>query len=105
MARHLGVRYIRAKDAPQPAAPAKAVLHPEALAALPEELRKELADALIALDVMRIAGVIRGISEVDPALGGVLAILAGKFAYTPILKALRECNGKPPTGAPHAGSA
>ncbi len=104
MARHLGVRYIRAKDAPRPAAPATPVLRPEALAALPEEVRKELADALIALDVMRIAGLIRGISELDPALGGVLAILAGKFAYTPILKALLQCDAKPPTTTPHSGS-
>ncbi len=98
MARHLDVRYVRAQDAPQPPVPATAVLRPEALAALPEELRRELADAVIALDGELITGLIRRISEADPALGGVLAVLAGRFAYTPILHALRSCNGKPARG-------
>jgi signal transduction histidine kinase/DNA-binding NarL/FixJ family response regulator len=89
MARHLGVRYVCAEGASLPAPQAAAALRPEALAALPEELREELANALIALDAERIAGLIRGISEGDPALGGTLALLAGRFAYTPILKALQ----------------
>jgi CheY-like chemotaxis protein len=90
MARHLGVRYVRAGDASRLAVLATTTLRAEALAALPVELREELANAVIALDGERIAGVIRGIAEVDPALGGALALLAGRLAYTPILKALQE---------------
>ncbi len=99
MARHLDVRYVRAQDAPQRPVLATPVLRPDALATLPEELRKELADAVIALDGERITGLIRRISEADLALGETLAVLAGRFAYTPILKALRSTNGKPAIGA------
>ena len=90
MARHLGVRYVRAGDASQPAVLAATALRAEALAALPVELREQLANAVIALDGERIAGIIRRIAEVDPALGGALALLAARLAYTPILKALQE---------------
>ncbi len=94
MARHLGVRYVREEVASRPAAQAEPVLRPEALAALPEQMREELANALIALDAERIRGLIRGISEVDPALGGLLEQFAGRLAYTAILRALRAGNGK-----------
>jgi CheY-like chemotaxis protein len=88
MARHLGVRYVRAKDVSGSVAHA-AVLRPEALAAIPEELQEELCNALIALDSERINSTIHCISEVNSALGAVLAVLADRFAYTPILKALQ----------------
>ncbi len=93
MARHLSVRYVRAEVASLPAAEATAALRPEALAALPEEMREELANALMALDAERIGGLIRRISEVDPALGAVLAQFADRLAYTPVLRALRAGNG------------
>jgi hypothetical protein len=92
MARHLGVRYVYAGDAPPPAV-APAALRPEALAALPEEMREELANSLMALDAERIAGIIRGISETDAALGAVLAQFAERLAYTPVLRALRAGTG------------
>ena len=94
MARHLGVRYVYAEDGARPAAQARPALRPEALAALAEGLRQELENALPSLDAERIAEVIRRISEVDPALGGMLATLAGRFAYTSILRALQAGNGK-----------
>ena len=90
MARQLGVRYVRAEDAGRPTVQTTAVLRPEALAALPDELRQDLASALVALDGERIAVSIRRISEVDPAVGIALTLLAGRLAYTPILKALQE---------------
>ena len=68
---------------------------PEAVAALPEELREDLVKALTTLDRGRIAAVIRRVEEADPELGGVLAILAGRLTYTSILKALRATTGKP----------
>ena len=64
------------------------VLGRESLAALPEELREELADATISLDTERITGVIGRISERDDALGNLLARHADRFAYTQILNAL-----------------
>jgi CheY-like chemotaxis protein len=94
MARHLGVRYVYAEDVPPPEVQATTALRPEALAALPEETREELANALRELDAVRIAGLIRGISEVDPALGAALAQFANRLAYTPILRALRAGNRK-----------
>ena len=99
MARHLGVRYVCASDAPRLVAAVESDLRPEALTTLPHELREDLGDALITLDVERITGLIRSISEVNPALGGALAGLADRLAYTPILKALRAI-GQPATGAP-----
>jgi predicted Zn-dependent protease with MMP-like domain len=62
----------------------------EALAALPEELRKELADAVISLDIARIADVIGHISERDTALGRTLCQYAEKYAYSAVLHALRS---------------
>jgi CheY-like chemotaxis protein len=97
MARHLGVRYVRAESASRPDEQALD-LRPEALAAIPQTLREELLDGLIALDAERITRLIRRISEVDPVLGGDLAVLAGRFAYTPILHALRDAKGMPATG-------
>jgi CheY-like chemotaxis protein len=92
MARHLGVRYVYAENASRRAAHAPE-LRPEALAALPEELREELANALRKLDAQRIATLIDGISEVDAALGAVLAQFANRLAYTPLLRALRAAHG------------
>ena len=94
MARHLGVRYVYAEDASKSAARARAALRPEALAALPEEMREELSNAIRALDAERIARLVHRISEVDPALGAVLAQFADRLAYTPVLRALRAGNGK-----------
>ena len=94
MARHLSVRYVHAGDAARPAVQATAALRPEALAALPDEVREELANALMALDAERIARVIQGISEIDAGLGGVLAQFAERLAYTPVLRALRAGTGK-----------
>jgi CheY-like chemotaxis protein len=94
MARHLGVRDVRAENASGPGARAKAELRPGALATIPEELREELADTLITLNAERINETIRRISEVDPELGGVLAVLAGRHAYTPIFKALGATTGR-----------
>jgi hypothetical protein len=75
------------------------VLRPEALAALPQELRRELTDALVCLDAARIGGIIRRVSELDPALGDALAHHAGQFGYTTILQAL-QAGGDSPTKEP-----
>jgi CheY-like chemotaxis protein/anti-sigma regulatory factor (Ser/Thr protein kinase) len=92
MARHLGVRYIRAEADSLPHAQAVRPLRPEAFAALPEELREQFTNAVVALDMPRIARLVREISEIDPALGAVLAQFADRLAFTPILKALQVRN-------------
>ena len=85
MARHLGVRY-RYRE-PSFGEPALA-LCPADLAALPEELRAELRDALISLNRERIAEVIGRVSGRDATLGSALAGCAERFAYTAILKTI-----------------
>jgi CheY-like chemotaxis protein len=90
MARHLGVRYVygaglqvAADDLPAP------TLRPEDLVVLPEGLRDELENAVISLDPARIARLVSQVSEQNPSLGSAIGRLAGKFAYSPILQALR----------------
>jgi signal transduction histidine kinase/CheY-like chemotaxis protein len=92
MARHLGVRYRLSKAAP--AGEPSAVLRPEELASLPDELRAELQDAVITLNMERIARVIERVRQRDAALGAVLARCAERFTYTAILKALEGCKAK-----------
>jgi len=91
MARHLGVRYLYRDDSvstrESPSAP-----QPDALAALPQDLRGHLKDAVISLDVSRIASMINRVAERDATLGRMLAGCAEGFAYTAILKALEDGN-------------
>jgi CheY-like chemotaxis protein len=92
VARHLGVRYLYKEAAPTSSADPVAALRREALAMLPQQLRRELADALVRLDAGPISEVIRRVSEQDSQLGGALASCAKRFAYTEILNALEDCN-------------
>jgi len=84
MAKHLGVRYRSAEPAPVTAGG----LSPADFAALPEELRKELASAVLSLDTALIATVIERVAEHDAALGQVLAKHADRLAYSAIRRAL-----------------
>jgi len=87
LARHLGLRY-----AYQPAATeaTSTALWQESIAGLSEELRKELADAVISLNAERIVRVIERISEQNPKLGHALARHAGRYEFTPIFNALQS---------------
>ncbi|SPE30259.1 hypothetical protein SBA3_1640016 [Candidatus Sulfopaludibacter sp. SbA3] len=87
LARHLNVRYLNR--------PGAAVDWNEwesaslqALAKLPGNMREELRNGVISLDVNRIARVIRLVSDYDATLGAALAQRADRFAYTEILNAL-----------------
>jgi len=95
MARHLGARYRRVEALPVLPGEPQAVLRPTDFAALPEELRNELRNALISLDRERIAGVIQRVSERNAALGVVLTRHADRFAYTAILNVVESCKAKP----------
>jgi len=91
MARHLGVSYRPADAVPAAAVASSPSLLPEALAALPVELRAELGNAVVALDVDRIYVAIQRVSGVDAALGEALALHARRFAFSRIFRALKEC--------------
>ncbi len=89
LVRHLGVRFLYDGAPSASAEEPPAVLRPEAFASVPRELRGELADALVQLDVARVAELIRCVSDLDPALGDVLAHHAGRFGYSVILQAVK----------------
>ncbi|MBV9500570.1 MAG: response regulator [Acidobacteriaceae bacterium] len=91
LARHLGVRYVYQKPAAERAAGA---LGQEALAALPDELRNELTEAVISLDIDRITAVINRISQQDMLLGRTLSQYAEKYAYSAIRLALQSIPSK-----------
>lgn len=57
----------------------------EALANVSEALRRELHDALVNLDTVRMVEAIRGIAEQNPALADALVYHANQLAYTKTL--------------------
>jgi CheY-like chemotaxis protein len=89
MARHLGVQYLYRDDSALTCECAS-VPEPDSLAGLPQDLRRHLKDAVISLDVRRIASMINRVAERDAALGRMLAGCAEGFAYTAILNALDD---------------
>ena len=91
MEHHLGITWRSDEpDARKPSERMAVGLRPEALAALPEDLRAELTDAVVTLDANQIAGVIERISEVDPALSSALAYYADRFSLTTVWEALKQ---------------
>ncbi len=64
----------------------KDVLAPEALAGLADDLRKELKQAAIDLDVDRIGAIIDQIRELNAAVADGLDDLAGDFQYDRLLE-------------------
>jgi hypothetical protein len=70
-----------------------AAIQPQDLKALPEELRAELADALLRLDITAVSATISRVRELDPALGATLANWAGRLEYSEILKAIASLEG------------
>jgi CheY-like chemotaxis protein len=89
LVRNLGVKLVYEKSSPASVAEPTAALDSEAFAIMPQELRVELTNALISLDVVKITKLIRRVSELDSALGDVLALHAERFGYTTILQALQ----------------
>ncbi|MDG4607060.1 MAG: PAS domain S-box protein [Candidatus Contendobacter sp.] len=89
LARHLGVRYAHeAGSAPA----AKTALTLATPVELPEDLRRGLADALVALDTRRIDTLIERVAEWDAALGNLLRQHADAFDYEPIEAALQSAS-------------
>jgi CheY-like chemotaxis protein len=86
MVRHLGLRPIYRNASQEERA---VLLSRQDLETLPPELVRELADAVVTLEDKRIREVIARISDCDAAIGHKLAYFADRFAYTPILNAVR----------------
>jgi len=88
MARLLGVEYVSSKT-PQSSSRATPVELENALRALPEPRRNELANAVLSLDIEHIKQVIHRLSELDAGLGATLELLVNRLALTPIRRALQ----------------
>jgi CheY-like chemotaxis protein len=88
MARVLGVRFRTEEKPRAEVEPVRMQLQPEHLAGLPEGLRDELRQALVALDMRRISELIDVVSQGDAKLGTVLRSYADRFAYSAILGAV-----------------
>ena len=93
LAQQLGVRYLYREPARH--YESHSLLRPEALAVLPEGLRQDLADALVSLDMDRIAESVHGIADRDAALGAVLKDGVAQYAFTSILHAVAACDSRP----------
>jgi len=89
LARQLSVEYIYNEE-PSVAAVQEAALDASMLTALPVRQRRELSEALVSLNVERIATVISQIGENDTVLGQVLGRLADNFDYPAILNILNK---------------
>ena len=89
MAKHLWVRYIYDESMEQRAEgqehPSEDILTPEALAELPEDLRADLKQAVIDLDVDLIQSSIDGIRDIDRVVGEALENLAKDYRYDELL--------------------
>jgi len=88
LARHLGVRYQVTEGAAKSDSELVGALRAEDLSALPEELRRELRDALIMLNPAPISRAIERISQENRTLGLILARCANGYAYTEIFDAI-----------------
>jgi signal transduction histidine kinase/ligand-binding sensor domain-containing protein/CheY-like chemotaxis protein len=94
MARHLGVRYRSAEKPAETPAAGSELLQPEAIAALPSDLQRDLAEAVTSLNRQRINTVIEGIEEHDERLGRALKRLADRFSYSTILNVIERAKSK-----------
>jgi TRAP-type mannitol/chloroaromatic compound transport system substrate-binding protein len=91
MQKHVGVRYRYADPLPRPD-PARSphlTATPEALAALPEELRAMLEQAVLTTNPDAIEQAISHVHSHDVTLAQALMTLAEEFAYAHILALLQ----------------
>jgi signal transduction histidine kinase/CheY-like chemotaxis protein len=88
MARHLVIRYNVAEPSAKSDTGQIAQLKAEDLSALSDELRKELQEALILLNPVRITTAIERISQENPSLAWALARYASNYSYSKIFDAM-----------------
>ena len=79
-------RYTYKETAPE----TRVALNSAALAELPDDLQRDLMDALVRLDTVLIDRVIAHIAERDAALGNLLHQYTDTFDYALIEEALRS---------------
>lgn len=89
LTRQLGVQYTYAEARDNAEQSPPVALTAEMLAVLPQELRRELHDALESLDAERISTAIQRVAPIDAQLHKLLSQLAGCFNYPIILNALQ----------------
>ncbi len=91
MAEHLGIKYLYEEE-PEEDVPVEAdvELRSEQLAALPEDLRSELHQAVVELDTARTLALIEQISLQDAQVGAAFKTLAQKLAYDRLLDLLES---------------
>jgi hypothetical protein len=91
MAAHLGIRYMYEEtlERPEPIEP-DVDLHPERLAALPEELLGQLHQAVVELDEDRILVLIEKINTIDAHLAAVLDGFVREVALSSFLDLLEK---------------
>ncbi len=87
MARHLGVAY-RYEEEEELQLEEEGPLRPEHLAALPADLRKQLCQAVLALDTTMTLALIEKIIHHDAAIGSALNTIARKLDYKRLLSLL-----------------
>jgi signal transduction histidine kinase/CheY-like chemotaxis protein len=93
MARQLGIRYSYGQEQRVRGAD-PCLLFQGDLSTLPQELRDDLANAVLRLESMHIREVIDRVAQHDSQLGEVLSRAAERLEYTPILKALERSNAR-----------
>ena len=96
MARHLGLSYRSDSQISPVRRIPRSRLRPEALAAIPEDLRAELTNAVLTLDINRITPAIRRIAELDPPLGSALMFHLQRRTFTEVWNALRDAKSVKP---------
>jgi signal transduction histidine kinase len=92
--KHLGVRFVYEEHQPSTIerrpSEAEAMVTSNALAALPEDLLKNLERATITTDIKKIITIIDEIRSYNTTLADILADLAGDFEYTKILNTIQQ---------------
>jgi hypothetical protein len=93
LGRHLSIRYRLAGQPGSPQPELDRNTAAESMAAIPDDLRQELRDAIVSLDSRRIATVIAKVAEFDDALAAVLRSMYDRLAYTAMLKTIESAAG------------
>ena len=97
LARHLRLKFIYENVPRQESTPEASglTLRPEQLDVLPAELRRDLRQAVIELDMARTQALIGQVAERDASLGRALNTLATQFDYEGLLKLLEREHSHP----------
>jgi len=91
MEKHLGIRFIREEDAPEPKhKPTDEKLVSDAVKALPRQLLTELEQASVRGDTMAVESLIGQIRPLDAPLADFLKTLADNFDYDQILELVKS---------------